>query len=67
MAGRSWPDGIFECAVAWSASNYVAKLSADVLSTENLESLGHIFDFATLPVRLEGWHVRRCLPDVSAA
>jgi hypothetical protein len=41
------------------ASNYVAKLSADVLSTENLESFGHIFDFATLPVRLEGgWHVR---------
>jgi hypothetical protein len=33
------------------ASNYVAKLSADVLSTENLESLGHIFDFATLPVK----------------
>jgi len=35
------------------ASNYVAKLSADVLSTENLESLGHIFDFATLQVRFE--------------
>ena len=40
------------------ASNYVAKLSADVLNTENLESLGHIFDFATLPVRLEGWRFR---------
>jgi len=39
-------------------SNYVAKLSADVLSTQNLESLGHIFDFATLPVRLEGWPFR---------
>jgi hypothetical protein len=33
-------------------SNHVAKLSADVLSTENLESLGHIFDFATLPVEM---------------
>jgi hypothetical protein len=31
-------------------SNYVAKLRADVLSAENLERIGHIFDFATLPV-----------------
>jgi hypothetical protein len=38
------------------ASNYVAKLSADVLSTENLESLGHIFDFATLPVKCRRQH-----------
>ena len=44
------------------ASNYVAKLSADVLSTENLESLGHIFDFATLPVRLQGRFIRQGLP-----
>jgi len=49
------------------ASNYVAKLSADVLSTENLESLGHIFDFATLPVRLEGWPIRQGLPIASIA
>jgi hypothetical protein len=44
------------------ASNYVAKLSADVLSAENLELLGYIFDFATLPVRLEGWPFRWRLP-----
>jgi hypothetical protein len=44
------------------ASNYVAKLSADVLNTENLESLGHIFDFATLPVRFQGRYLRRGLP-----
>jgi hypothetical protein len=31
-------------------SNYVAKLRTDVLSAENLERIGHIFDFATLPV-----------------
>ena len=46
--------GIFEFAVAWRDSNYVATLSADVLSTENLEPLGHIFGFATLPLRLQG-------------
>jgi hypothetical protein len=33
-------------------SNYVAKLRADVLSAENLESLGHILDFATLLSKL---------------
>ena len=55
MAERSRPDGISEFAVAWAASNYVAKLSANVRSAEDLELLGHIFDFATLPVRLEGW------------
>ena len=33
-------------------SNYVVKLRADVLSAENLEWLGHIFDFATLPVNV---------------
>ena len=43
-------------------SNYVAKLRADVLSAENLERIGHIFDFATLPFRLQGQHFRQGLP-----
>jgi hypothetical protein len=33
-----------------AASNYVAKLRADLLSAENLQWLGHIFDLATFPV-----------------
>lgn len=53
MAKRSRPDGIFEFAVAWLASNYVAKLRASVLRAKELNSLGHIFDFATLFIRLE--------------
>ena len=32
-------------------SNYVAKLRADVLSAENLERIGYIFDFATLSTK----------------
>jgi hypothetical protein len=48
MAKRSRPDGIFEFAVAWSASNYVAKLRASVLRAKSLKPLGHILDFATL-------------------
>jgi hypothetical protein len=32
----------------FGVSHDVAKLRADVLSAENLEWLGHIFDFATL-------------------
>jgi len=33
--------------------NYVATLSADVLSAKSLEWLGHILDLATLQVRFE--------------
>jgi len=33
-----------------AASNFVAKLRADLLSAENLQWLGHIFDLATFPV-----------------
>jgi len=46
------------------ASNYVAKLSADLLSAENLESLGHILDFTTLPVRLQGRYIKPSLPEL---
>jgi hypothetical protein len=49
------------------ASNYVAKLSADLLSAENLESLGHIFDFTTLPVRLQGRYIPERHTGISVA
>ena len=40
------------------APNYVAKLRVNVLRAKGLKRLGHIFHFATLPVRLEGWPFR---------
>ena len=40
----------------------MAKLRVNVLRAKDLKRLGHIFDFATLPVRLEGRHIRRGLP-----
>lgn len=53
MAKRLRPDGIFEFAVAWLASNYVARWRDSVLRAKELNSLGHIFDFATLIIWLE--------------
>jgi hypothetical protein len=52
MAKGPRPDDILEFVVAWSAPNYVAKLRATVVRTEGLKRLGHIFDFATLRIRL---------------
>ena len=52
MAKRSRPDDILKCAVAWSASNYVVKLRASLFRPTELRPVGHIFDFATLRIRL---------------
>ena len=52
MAKRSRPDGILELAVACLASNYVAKPRASELRIKSLKPLGHIFEFATLRIRL---------------
>jgi hypothetical protein len=43
------------------APNYVAKLRVNVLRAKGLKRLGHIFHFATLSVRLEGWPLRQRL------
>jgi len=40
----------------------VAKLSVRVFRARDLQQLGHIFDFATLPVRLQGRFIRHGLP-----
>ena len=48
-------------------SNYVAKLRTDVLSAENLERIGHIFDFATLPVRFQGRYIRRAFLSTTSS
>jgi hypothetical protein len=42
--------------------NYVAKLRVNVLRAKGLKRLGHIFHFATLPVRLQGRFIRQGLP-----
>jgi hypothetical protein len=51
VAKRSRPDGIFDYSLASSAWNYVANSRDTALTLQDLKSVGHIFDFATLRIK----------------